>query len=112
MTSLIARWIPVALWAILIFLLSDQPSLPKLGPPWISFAAHFLEYLVLGFLLARASSPGAALAAAGGYGITDEFHQAFVPGRTPDVPDWLTDMAGALVGVWLYRLAKRVPVRR
>lgn len=64
------------------------------------------------FLLARASNSGAAVAGAGLYGITDELHQVYVPGRTADVADWLVDMAGALVGVWLYRLTKRAPVRR
>lgn len=108
----ISRWLPVGLWAAIIFFLSDQPSLPKLGPSWISFAAHFGEYLVLAFLLARANDARTGIVGAGVYGITDEFHQAFVPGRTPDVADWLADIAGALVGVFLYRLARRVPVLR
>ncbi len=29
------------------------------------------------------------------YGITDEFHQRFVPGRTCDVFDWAADTTGA-----------------
>ena len=35
------------------------------------------------------------------YGISDEFHQSFVPGRTPDVVDWLADTSGALLAVLL-----------
>jgi VanZ like family len=35
------------------------------------------------------------------YGITDEFHQSFVPGRSPDVLDWLADTAGALLATLL-----------
>ena len=38
-----------------------------------------------------------ALAIAVAYGATDEVHQMFVPGRTPDVMDVLADAAGALV---------------
>lgn len=105
-----SRWVPVAVWAAVIFFLSDQPSLPKLGPPWISSATHFGEYLVLAFLLARANGARTGVLGAAVYGVTDELHQAFVPGRTPDVADWFADMAGAFVGVWLYRLTRRVPV--
>ncbi len=31
------------------------------------------------------------------YGISDELHQSFVPGRNPDVLDWLADTTGALL---------------
>lgn len=33
------------------------------------------------------------------YGATDEFHQYFVPGRTLDFFDWLTDTIAAMVCV-------------
>lgn len=32
------------------------------------------------------------------YGMTDELHQMFVPGRSPDVLDWLADVFGLFVG--------------
>ncbi len=35
------------------------------------------------------------------YGISDEFHQSFVPGRNPDVWDWVADTTGALLAVFL-----------
>jgi VanZ family protein len=35
------------------------------------------------------------------YGVLDEVHQHFVPGRTPDVYDVMSDAAGAMLGVWL-----------
>ncbi len=38
------------------------------------------------------------------YGISDEFHQSFVSGRTPSMADLLTDAVGALAaisGSWL-----------
>lgn len=39
-----------------------------------------------------------AVAAASLYGVTDEIHQLFVPGRFCDPADWLVDTLGALTG--------------
>jgi VanZ family protein len=33
------------------------------------------------------------------YGLSDEWHQSFVPGRTPDVWDLVVDAIGALTGI-------------
>ncbi|MDH3980911.1 MAG: VanZ family protein, partial [Gammaproteobacteria bacterium] len=35
------------------------------------------------------------------YGVLDEFHQSFVPGRNADVLDVLADASGALLGAGL-----------
>jgi VanZ family protein len=32
------------------------------------------------------------------YGATDEWHQAFVPRRSPDLGDWVADVFGVVVG--------------
>ena len=62
----------------------------------------------------------ASLLSTGVYGITDEIHQYFVPGRFADPWDLLADMVGALLGViayhvWLYLQSRRAsssfPVR-
>jgi VanZ family protein len=45
----------------------------------------------------------AAIACASLYGITDEFHQSFVPGRVPDVVDWLVDTGAAAAAVIVLR---------
>jgi VanZ family protein len=42
-----------------------------------------------------------AVALASAYGITDELHQLFVPGRVSDPVDWLVDTLGAIVGVYV-----------
>jgi hypothetical protein len=36
------------------------------------------------------------------FGVTDEWHQSFVPGRSCDVFDWLADTLGAALAVTLY----------
>lgn len=84
---------------------------------------HFVGYALLGGLLARALADAriaglttrvAALAWIGSaaYGATDEFHQSFVPGRTPDVNDWCVDLAGAAVAVVACRLLAVAIARR
>lgn len=84
---------------------------------------HLGEYLVLGALVSwtlRRDDWGTVLLAIGLcalYGATDEFHQAFVSFRTPDVVDWATDIAGAAMGVaahllWTLRRDARREARR
>ena len=47
------------------------------------------------------------------YGISDEFHQSFIPGRFSSIWDVLADGLGALlvVGWWLRREGKRAKVK-
>ncbi|MBI5190177.1 MAG: VanZ family protein [Nitrospirae bacterium] len=79
-------------------------------------AAHFTEYAVLAVLWHRglAGVPGldarravmTALAVSAAYAASDEFHQSFVPGRTPSALDVLLDSAGAAaacLALWLRR---------
>src|SRR5258706_7159938 len=37
------------------------------------------------------------------YGVTDEYHQSFVPGRTSDPMDVAKDLAGSAAASFLYR---------
>src|SRR3990172_6007304 len=104
----IYQWLSIA-WMMLIFILSSLPSLPGL-PSIIDLDKlfHALIYGVLAYFVLR-SLPGsetmsmkhALLAAmlAIAYGITDEYHQSFVPGREADIRDVLADSAGALIAV-------------
>jgi VanZ family protein len=41
---------------------------------------------------------GAAVLAGSLYGVTDEWHQSFVPGRTPAADDLVADAVGSLAG--------------
>ena len=99
-------WGPAAAWAVVLFLLSAWPD-----PPIPEFfrgsdkVAHASLYAVLGATLAWGrkgvqSPPGHWVMILVGalYGATDEFHQAFVRGRTPDWADWSADVMGVLVG--------------
>ena len=102
MTSL---WGPVVVYAALIFAASSisQPPMPGTVS---DHTLHAWAYAGLSSLLLRALSGGrwrgvtawrALLAAvvAAGYGLTDELHQLFVPGRFFDLHDLLADGLGA-----------------
>ena len=105
-------------WASLIFYLSSQPSIetPALFPEQDKLF-HLIAFGILGFLTMgalQASHEGyptrqawlVALAVML-YGILDEFHQYFVPGRSADVYDVLADAIGGLLGGWaMYWLAR------
>jgi VanZ family protein len=96
-------WIPVVLWAGLIFALSAVPNLGTGLGTWdfvLRKIAHTLEYAILGALVFRATRRApVAIALASAYAVTDEFHQTFVGGRHGSPVDWLIDTAGVLIGV-------------
>ncbi len=115
MTRVLSAWLPVIAWAALIFTLSSIPDLGTGLGGWdlaLRKIAHAAEYAVLGALLLRAVGrelPAAAIGIA--YAVTDEVHQAFVPGRQGAVLDVLVDAVGVLLGVYvLGRAARRVLV--
>lgn len=100
-------WIPALVVMAAIAVLSHRSDLPDLpgGPPdWL---LHGMEYGVLaaacafgatrGFVPERRKAAAAATATviAAGYGVLDEWHQSFVPGRDPSLMDWLADLVGA-----------------
>jgi len=84
-------------------------------PGRFAWLGHFLTYAVLGALVWVALYPrkhahtalAVAVLVSSAYGVSDEIHQAFVPGRTPDVVDWGVDTLGALVGATVVWLATR-----
>jgi VanZ family protein len=96
-------WLPVVLWAGVIFTISSVPSLDSGLGVWdtvLRKAAHVGEYAILGALLYRAvrREPTAVLLGSL-YAVTDEVHQSFVAGRHGSPLDWLIDTAGVVAGV-------------
>ncbi|WP_127588423.1 VanZ family protein [Paenibacillus koleovorans] len=94
------------LGALLPFFQQVLPSLTSFDPG--HFVAYFLLALTFVWALGRhALHPwGKALVVALclAYGVTDEFHQSFVPGRSPDLMDLRNDGIGALIAVLLISL--------
>ena len=103
-------WAPVYLYASLIFVVSSIPRpLPPIKIPHLDKGLHMTEYGIFGFLLARALSSDSpsnlkrhfrfwAILFACLYGLSDEWHQSFVPMREASLWDALFDGIGACLG--------------
>jgi len=105
----IGRWAPVVVWAAVILISTSLPgqAVPP-GPPGIDKAVHFGAYAVLGVLGVHAAAGMRTapvrtivmvLLTTAAFAAIDEWHQGFIPGRYPDVADWVADVAGATIGV-------------
>lgn len=109
------------MYAALISYASSQPGLTVPFNIWDK-AAHATEYGVLAALIWRAiggsffaaATPWRAagyLGACGLYGVLDEFHQSFVPGRDASALDVTADVVGAaavLAALWIVSSVRRV----
>lgn len=138
----VASWVFVAIILVLIFFMSSKSgevldtgsgiisiirraliaaSVSLFGHPVdVSPVGHFTEFFLLGLALANAlrltfPSRRATLYAiliASAYGVTDELHQIFVPGRSCDPMDWLVDTIAAALAAGLFALIVRLKRKR
>ena len=100
------------LYCLFIYWLSSQNSLP--APMWFAYQDkiyHAGAYFIMGILawrnFKRLQNPPILLAFLSVafcslYGISDEWHQSFVQGRSSDSADWLADTGGAGLAVLLF----------
>jgi VanZ family protein len=100
-------WLPALAWAATIFYLSSRPTLPAPDVRHLDKVLHFGAYGLLGLLLAFGADRSrlpllAALVIGVLYGASDEIHQMYVPGRSPDLLDWAADAAGVATACFLY----------
>ncbi|MGB5232391.1 MAG: VanZ family protein [Desulfoprunum sp.] len=104
-----ARLLPAIGVMAAIFLLSHQQAddLPPLFPHFDKIA-HFFIYGLLAAALVGAFEPdlrqrrpwpvvGIVVIWCLVYGLSDEFHQSFIPGRFPSLADIVADTFGAVV---------------
>ena len=102
--------LPAIAYAALIYYLSSQPNpLPPVSSRFSDKLLHIVEYAAFAMVatwglshlvaLARAARWAALLGSL--YGLSDEFHQRFVPHRSAELGDWLADSIGAALGALL-----------
>ena len=114
----IINWALVVLWALLIFGSSSIAGsdlkvveVSDRGYDVISSVVNVFLYLVLTIFLIRAFLVSGlslrqalifAFLLAIVYGLLDEFHQAWTPGREVHLSDWLLDVVGLVISLNIY----------
>jgi VanZ family protein len=112
---------PAVAWALLIFILSSIPGtkLPEIAHEINDKIEHASVYFIFGLLIYRAIEPRnnlhhfswmrliVSIGIVILYGITDEIHQGFVPGRTEDVLDAAADTTGGFLSAVVMYIVER-----
>ncbi len=119
-------WLPAAALALLIFILSSTPStqFPDVDLPNLDKLIHMGVYGLLAACVAfalqgahglskRFTLVATATCIAALYGVSDEWHQSFVPSRSPELLDLVADFVGAAIASICYAslLAHRLFVK-
>lgn len=117
--SWLRAWWPALAYMALIWTLSSISHPPSpVNLPFRDKGAHAIEYGGLAVLtawgMAATVVPGAGLrlavyniALCSFWGLTDEIHQAYVPGRSPEGADVVADFIGATLGTLAYLFVRR-----
>jgi VanZ family protein len=122
--DLVLAWLPAAAYMAIIWIVSsfETPTFPTSLFPMRDKGVHVVEYGVLGFLVTHAClrtfarHPRVrvalfAILAGVLWGVLDEIHQAFVPGRSADLLDIVADSVGVTLGTLLRLLAHHLRTR-
>lgn len=107
------RWLPAVGWMAMIFNMSSRQQFPQpfgISTFLLSIAMHLALYGVLALLILLAiqrhqrpthATRICAVLFACLYGVTDELHQSFVPGRDASLFDVIVNTIGASFAVGL-----------
>jgi VanZ family protein len=106
-------------WLLLMLLIFVQSSIGRQILPEIKFdladkILHFIVFGMLGILTARGLKNSDnkllnqnwfsfSIYICILYGASDEIHQYFVPGRHASWGDWIADILGIVIMIWLYK---------
>ncbi|MCL5004257.1 MAG: VanZ family protein [Patescibacteria group bacterium] len=118
--------LPLLVWAALIFLGSSLPSVHASRNSVVDFvvhkSVHLFEYGVLYLLYYLSVARNFweiekkkvfyGLFFVFLYGVTDEFHQRFVPGRGSHAVDVLIDTLGGFLGFVLWKFLRQRALQR
>ncbi len=111
-------WLLLIGWSGLIWLLATRQSVPTTGNNQFDYVwrqgGHGLLHTILYLLALRAArcswSPSQAAAFAlifsSGHAVLDEMIQIYVPGRSANFEDVITNLAGVLFGILIVKIWK------
>ncbi len=111
-------WLPVFLWAVVIFLFSSIKQVKVSEFFFWDFVikkiAHVSEYAVLYALIFRSTNRNfsSAYILTLIYAVTDEYHQHFVLGRSASFLDLGFDASGANISAYLIWKLKQIHQRK
>lgn len=110
----ISRWVPVVLYCALIFYITSLPMNGNLNISWEDKFWHLLMFIPLGYLFMCAINLKSNLSnlllvvfsivASTLLGVATEFHQAYIPSRSPEFLDGVMDAVGGGFGAMLFLL--------
>jgi VanZ family protein len=123
--KVIKLWLPTLTWAAIIFYFSSKStgvvSAVHLEDFIVKKIVHMAEYAILTTLMYRSLLGSGvkknqalmiAFVFAILYGLSDEFHQSFTPGREPRLRDTGFDTIGAGIAILsLWKLLPKAPKR-
>jgi len=108
-------FIPVIIYSFVIFYLSHQEKIEYLNFDfaWEDKVKHFVAYFIYGLLLILPFAKKynvlekkhflIILSIGISFGISDEIHQYFIPGRYCEFLDFVADGLGVLVSILIYK---------
>lgn len=111
-------YLPLIMYWLILFAATTLPTqhMPKTGIS--DKIEHFLGYFLLTFLLCntlyfqdkkvkmKKFTVTMSLGIVAFYGMVDELHQYFIPGRFCDINDWIADVTGAVIAGVCYFFLK------
>jgi VanZ family protein len=111
--------IPAIIITITLFVLSNikYSILPELNLTFTDKIAHFIAFftytafVIIGidsYVSSKKKLIEYAVVWAAFYGIFDEVHQYFVPGRDCNIYDWFADLAGILIAILLIKYILKI----
>ena len=108
-------YLPLTVYWLTLFVLTSLPakSLPKveIGDKFEHLGAFFVLAILLTLALyyqnknifLKKNFLAASIVIASFYGVLDELHQFYIPGRYTEFLDWFADTLGTVIGVLLVR---------
>lgn len=122
MTGKILRSLPWIVASCVLYWASDQAQLrpPDLGFQWQDKLYHAVAYCLYGLTIAVLAQAWfvhrtalfrvlAVIVVGIAFGMSDEYHQTFVPGRIGSISDGIADGIGVLISAYLF--ARWISVR-